>query len=111
MIALIGVGIVVGSASTAAVAASNHTSTLAARDVRGYVSKQEFMEYRSGMWGQAGPQSPGIGVPRSERDKFGSAIDKMIGACEEQVNDLKRMPFDDVSRAVQRSRNWCESAK
>jgi hypothetical protein len=50
---------------------------------------------------QAGPQPPGIGVPRSEGDKFGSAIDKMIGACEEQVDELKRMPFDDVNHAVQ----------
>jgi len=50
---------------------------------------------------QAGARPPGTGVPRAEGDKFGSSIDKMIGACEEQADKLKKTPFDDVNRAVQ----------
>jgi len=60
-ITLVGVSLIVGSASTAAVAASKRTNAAAARDVRelvrlmdtdmnGYVSKQEFMDYMSRMF-------------------------------------------------------------
>ena len=61
IITLVGVSIVVASASTAGAAVSKRTSAAAYRDVRelvrlmdtdmnGYVSKQEFMDYMSQMF-------------------------------------------------------------
>jgi hypothetical protein len=34
---------------------------------------------------------------------FGAALDQMIGICNGQVSELRRMPFDDVLKAVQPS--------
>jgi len=34
---------------------------------------------------------------------FGAALDQMIGICSGQVSELRRMPFDDVFKAVQPS--------
>jgi|ERR1700693_773594 Ca2+-binding EF-hand superfamily protein len=64
IIALVGVSLVIGSASTAAVALTKRTSTVAARDVsqlvrmmdqdmNGTVSKQEFLDFMSQMFDRA----------------------------------------------------------
>ena len=58
--------------------------------------------------GRGEPGSNGMVASRSDSTaatpgSFGAAFDRMIGICDWQVSELRRMPFDDVFKTVQPS--------
>jgi LTXXQ motif family protein len=53
--------------------------------------------------GRGEPGSNGMVASKSGLGSFGATLDKMIGICDGQVSELRRMPFDEVFKAVQPS--------